>query len=103
MRSVLKQYRNLTYDGLAFHLEDSGSFRAVRIIPPGLRKGIPSHLALAIATATHLRVVKKRHLAVVNAKKGRWPACVIADYFYRACIVTAKHSPSCRPLPISLN
>ena len=138
---VLKQYRNLTYEELAFHLEDSGSFRAfarlemgqypssstlqenikplseetweaihhclmqyakkagietgrkiridstaidsdvhdpndasllwdgVRIITRWLEEGHTLTPRPDYRYSDHLRVVKKRHLAVVNAKK----------------------------------
>jgi IS5 family transposase len=39
----LKQYRNLSYEELAFHLEDSQSFRAFSRLQMGKRPGISTH------------------------------------------------------------
>ena len=38
--AILKQYRNLSYEELAFHLEDSQSFRAFSRLRMGQRPGV---------------------------------------------------------------
>jgi IS5 family transposase len=71
--AVLKQYRQLSYQKLEFHLEDWGSFRAFARLPWSWspRKSVLHQTISAIRAATW-EAIKRALLA--SAAKARWSA-----------------------------
>ena len=70
---LLKQYRQLSYDELAFHLEDSASFRAFARLPLSWS---PSksvlHKTISAISATSWETINRA--VADSARQGSWRA-----------------------------
>src|SRR5258708_22307436 len=66
--ALLKQYRQLSYEELAFHLEDSASFRAFARLPLSWtpKKSVPHKTISAISAASR----GATHRAAVSSARG---------------------------------
>src|SRR6267378_2531014 len=90
--ALLKQYRQLSYEELAFHLEDSASFRAFARLPlPWSPKKSVLHQTIGALRAETWEAINQALLASAKADKLESGAAVRIDSTVSAALM---HEPS---------
>jgi len=90
--ALLKQHRQLTYEELAFHLEDSASFRAFARLPPAWTpKKSVLHKSISAIGARTWEAINRAVLASARQEKVEGGAVIRVDSTVTAALM---HEPS---------